>query len=175
MFYYYEPREKLFKPTTPEKLQNLVRALLIRCAQELKADVHKLNLFHEFRSDKITKQIVHRAKSILAADQSFFSSNSNNMREKGLEIHERMARVFVEQVLEREPGQILTLSNAYLLFMEYLKQKEMPKLERRLFKGVVVPIVKDLFECALRNDLIDQNNKQQQGWKGIRAVGLDCV
>ena len=34
-------------------------------------------------------------------------------------MHERVARVFVEQVLERQPGEVLTLTNAYLVFTEY--------------------------------------------------------
>ena len=34
-FYYYEPGQKLYKPTSPEKLQNYYRAMMLRCATEL--------------------------------------------------------------------------------------------------------------------------------------------
>src|ERR1019366_4505977 len=54
-FYYKEPLLQLYKPTSPEKLQNLYRGLLIRCAQELNHDTSKLNLFVEFRSDKMAR------------------------------------------------------------------------------------------------------------------------
>ena len=38
-------------------------------------------------------------------------------------MHERVAKVFVEQVLERQPGEVLTLTNAYLVFIEFLRGK----------------------------------------------------
>ena len=112
-WYYLDQPRNIFKPTTAEKLGNLLRALLIRCAEELPETVHKLNLFLEFRSDKIIRAVLHRAKSILAADHTFFSVDSQHQRQKGVEVHERVARVFVEQVLERQPGEVLTLTNAY--------------------------------------------------------------
>ena len=34
-FYYLEPVLNIYKPTTPEKLQNYYRAMMLRCAQEL--------------------------------------------------------------------------------------------------------------------------------------------
>ena len=115
-WYYLDQPSNIFKPTTNEKLGNLLRALLIRCAEKLPDSVHKLNLFLEFRSDKTIRAVIHRAKSILAADYTFFSVDSKHERLKGVEVHERLARVFVEQVLERQEGQILTLTNAYLVF-----------------------------------------------------------
>ena len=175
-FYYYDPRLKLFKPTSPEKLQNYIRALLIRCAEELPQDVHKLNLFHEWRTDKTTKQIVHRAKSILAADHTFFSADSKYTREQGPETHERLARSFIEQVLEREAGQILPFNHAYLVFLDYLKQKSLPSVKRPIFKDMMCPLVREEFDLGLRNDLIvKEGEKQICGWKGLRMAGLDCV
>jgi hypothetical protein len=175
-FYYYEPRLKLFKPTTPEKLQNLIRALLVRCAQELPNDVHKLSLYHQFRSDKMTKQIVYRAKSILAADHTFFSADSKYDRDQGPETAERLIRVFAEQVFERSPGQILPFNHAYLLFIDYLKQKNVPEVKRPVFKDLVCPLVREQFDLGLRNDLITEGTpKQQQGWKGLKTVGFTSV
>ncbi len=173
-WYYLDPRSGIFKPTSDEKLANLLRALLIRCAEELPDSVHKLNLFLEFRSDKTIRAIVHRAKSILAADHTFFAVDSKYQRQKGPEIHERLARVFVEQVLERQPGEFLTLSNAYLLFCEYLRGKSMVPVKRTIFKGMVCPLVRETFNVGLRHDIINQETqKQGDGWKGIRALDLD--
>ncbi len=173
-FYYYDPRDKLFKPTSAEKLQNLLRAYLIRCAEELPADVHKYSLFADFRSDKQTRAVIHRAKSILAADHTFFSAASKNERKTGPELHERIARVFAEQVLEREPGRILPLTTAYLVFCEYLKLKNMPPPKKGVFKGMFSPIIRDVFNLGLRNDIFDPaTNNQTAGWKGLRAIDLE--
>lgn len=64
MCWYFKDSDGVFKPTTAEKLANLYRGLLMRCAQEMPANVHKLNLVHEFRSDRVAKSVVQRAKSI---------------------------------------------------------------------------------------------------------------
>jgi hypothetical protein len=170
-WYYLDQPSNIFKPTTAEKLGNLLRALLIRCAEELPENVHKLNLFQEFRSDKTIRSIVHRAKSILAADHTFFSPQSKHARLKGVEVHERVARVFVEQVLERQPGEVLTLTSAYLYFCEYLRGRGMVPVKRSIFKGMFAPLIRDAFNLGLRNDVIDQAaNHQTAGWKGLRAV-----
>jgi hypothetical protein len=170
-FYYLEPITRIFKPTTPEKLGNLLRAYLMRCAEELQDSVHKLNLFLEFRSDKITRAVIHRSKSILAADHTFFGVDSKYQRQKGPEIHERLARIFVEQALERQPGEILTVSNAYRFFCEFLKQKGMSPVKRSLFKSMLAPLVREAFDLGLRNDVFDQDTQHQtQGWKNLRAL-----
>ena len=152
-WYYLDQPSKVFKPTTAEKLGNLLRALLMRCAEELPETVHKLNLFLEFRSDKIIRAVLHRAKSILAADHTFFSVESQHQRQKGVEVHERVARVFVEQVLERQPGEVLTLTNAYLVFAEYLRGRGMGPVKRSIFKGMFAPLIRDAFSLGLRKSL----------------------
>ena len=176
MQFYYRDSDGIFKPTSHEKLGNLLRALLIRCAEELPNTVHKLNLFLEFRSDKIIKAVIHRAKSILAADHTFFAVDSKHQRQQGPELHERLARVFAEQILERMPGEILPLSTAYLVFCEYLKTKSMPGVKRSIFKGMFSPIIREVFNVGLRNDIIDPGtNRQTAGWKGIHTLDLEDV
>lgn len=101
-FYYFEPLQNLYKPTSPEKLQNYYRAMVLRCAQELAGEVDKLNLFQEFRSDKTSKAVVQRAKSILAASTEYFSATSPHQRIRGPELHERLMRVLCETMLERK-------------------------------------------------------------------------
>lgn len=172
-WYYLESRSRIFKPTSAEKLANLLRALLIRCAEELPDSVHKLNLFLEFRSDKTIRAVIHRAKSILAADHTFFSVESKHQRQKGVEVHERVARVFVEQVLERQQGEVLILTNAYLYFCEYLRGKEMVPVKRSIFKGMFAPLIREAFNLGLRHDVINpETQKQGDGWNGIHALDL---
>jgi hypothetical protein len=73
----------------------------------------------------------------LAADHTFFSSTSKHQRIRGPELHERSVRVFVEQALERQAGEVLTLTDAYLHFCEDLKSKNMPPVNRKVFKMLV--------------------------------------
>lgn len=168
-FYFYDPRDHIFKPTSEEKLQNLLRAYLIRCAEELPNSVHKLALFHEFRQDKHIRTIVHRAKSILAADSSFFAIGSPNQRNQGPESYEKLANYFVQQGFKREPGEILTLADAFNSYTHLLKHKDMDPIKRPFFKGMVIPIVKEEFKVSLRNDLLTSGNpKQLCGWKDLR-------
>lgn len=176
-FYFLDVRENLWKPTIEEKLGNLLRALLMRCAEELPQNVHKLNLFLEFRSDKMIRAIVHRAKSILAADDSFFGPESGNVRHgQGPDIYERVARAYVEQVLERQAGEVLTMNDAYVHFCEYLKSKKLPPVKRKEFKGLVAPAIHEQFELGVRNDLRDEaKGEWHSGWKGIRAMDLRTV
>jgi hypothetical protein len=172
-WYFLDRPSNIFKPTTPEKVGNLLRAVWIRCAEELPDSVHKLNLFLEFRSDKTIKAVVHRAKSILAADHICFSANSKHAREKGVEVHERVARVFVKQALERQPGEVLTPTNAYLVFYEYLRGETMILVKRSIFKGMFAPLIRDVFNVGLRHDVINpETRKQGDGWKGMRALDL---
>lgn len=148
-FYYLDQPSNIFKPTSDGQLGNLLRALLIRCAEELPDSVYKLNLFLEFRSDKTIRAVIHRAKSILAADHTFFSVDSKHQRQKGVEVHERVAKVFVEQVLEsleRQPGEVLTLTNAYLVFIEFLRHRSMVPVKRSIFKGMFAPLIRDAFK-----------------------------
>jgi len=173
-FYYRDQPSGIFKPTSDEKMANLLRALLVRCAEELPDTVHKLNLFLEFRSDKTIRAAIHRAKGILAADHSFFSVESKHQREKGPEIHERLARVFAEDLLERKPGEVLTLTNAHLIFTEFLKLKSMVPVKRTTFKDMLAPIIRQVFDLGLRNDVIDRaTNHQTAGWKDLHPLDLD--
>ena len=86
-------------------------------------------------------------------------------------MHERLAKVFVEQILERQQGEVLTLTNAYLVFIEFLKQKSMVPVKRSIFKGMFAPLIRDAFNLGLRNDVIDKVTQHQTaGWKGLRAL-----
>ena len=168
MEWYFLDGDGIYKPTTAEKLANLYRALIIKCASEMPGNVHKLNLFHEWRSDKTSKAIIHRAKSILAADSSFFSATSPHQRTRGIELHERIARRFVDELLTCEPGKVLMLHDAYAAFCSLLKQSELEPLKRSDFKGMVVPMIRDGFNVALRNDLVVDGRQGVRGWKNLR-------
>ena len=171
-WYYREPHLQLYKTTTAEKLQNLYRALLMRAAQELPAENNLVNLCIEFRSDKTAKAVVHRAKSILAADSSFFSATSPHQRIRGgIEFTERIARRFVEEMLSSEPGNVLLLADAHDAFCKYLKLQQHEPIKRSDFKAVVEPLIRDQFNVCLRNDLRIDERSGVRGWKNMRYSG----
>ena len=169
-FYYREPVLNIYKPTTPEKLQNYYRAMILRCAQELNNEVDKLNMFLEFRSDKIAKAVVNRAKSILAADSSFFSATSKHQRIKGPELFERLIRVLCETMLERKEDSCLTVTQAYQAFCKLSEQRQLGQLKRSHFKEIMRDLVHEEFGLGLRRDVPDSENKQQEAWKGLKLL-----
>jgi len=172
-FYYNSAFQPVFKPTSSEKLQSLYRGLLMKAAQSFTKDVNILNLFVEFRSDKIAKAVVQRAKSILAADSSFFCATSPHQRIKGPELHERLMRVLCETMLERSEGACLTVTQAYHVFCRLSEQRQLGELKRSMFKEVMKDLVRDVHGLALRRDVPDLNNKQQEAWRGLKLVGVE--
>jgi hypothetical protein len=174
-FYYFEPVQTIYLPTTPEKLQNYYRAMILRCAQELGGEADKLNLFVEFRSDKNAKAVVNRAKSVLAVGPDFFSATSPHHRVKGSELFERVARVMVDQMLEQRPDSILTVTQAYNVFCKLSHQRNLGQLKRSMFKHMMSDLVKDAYGVCLRNDVPDSENHQQQGWRGLNVVEAEAL
>jgi hypothetical protein len=171
MQWFFKDSDGIFKPTSPEKLANLYRALLMKCCQEMPPNTHKLNLFHEFRSDKVAKAVVQRAKSILAADSSFFSAQSPHQRIRGPELHERLIMNLVETMLERSDGACLTVTQAYQIFCGLSERRGLGMLKRSVFKELMRDCVRDRFDLALRHDVPDHENRHQQAWKGLKLIG----
>lgn len=166
-FYYSSAFDPVFKPVSPEKLQNLYRGLVLRSSGLLNTINAKLNIWAEFRSDKTVRTVVSRAKSILAADSSFFSASSPHQRIKGIELHERVARRFVDELLTCTPGQTLLLTDAFSKFCELLKQNSLEPVKRAEFKNMVVPLIKSQFDVCLRNDLKIDERQGVRGWKDL--------
>jgi hypothetical protein len=170
MMWYFRDSDGIFKSTSIEKLMNVYRALMMKCAQDMPANVHKINLVNEWRGDRTAKTIILRAKSILAADHSFFSPTSRYQRIRGQELTERVARKFVDEMLTCEPGQILRLGDAYSVFRGLLKQRDLPDIKRSDFKVIVTPLIREQFDVALRNDLSSDGVAGVRGWKNVRLV-----
>ena len=174
-FYYFEPLEKIYKPTTPEKLQNYYRAMLLRCSQELKNNTDKVNMFVEFRSDQNAKAVTNRAKSILACSSDFFSVTSPHQRQQGPELAERLMRKLCETMLEKSENGYLTVTQAYKLFCQLAQQKQLATVKRSMFKVTMQDLVRDVHGLALRRDVPDASGKQQEAWKGIKLLDSEIV
>jgi len=173
-FYYYDLADQMYHATTDAKMGNLYRALLARCAAEVKGEAHIANVFHTFRTDIYVKGVVNRCKSILAASESFFGVKSPFQRVEGPELHQRLAQVYAEKFLEACPGCILTVGQSYALFNRFAATKNMPAIKRRNFKGVMTDVIQNTYGLGLRNDLVNgETQKSQAGWRGLRPVGPD--
>ena len=83
-------------------------------------------------------------------------------------MHERLARKFVDELLTADSGKVLMLADAYLAFCRLLKERELAPVNRSDFKTMVVPIVKQEFDVALRNDLVVDGKQGIRGWKNVR-------
>ena len=170
-FYYFEPRDLMYHATTDQKVGNLLRGLLARCANEVKGEGHLVNTFHTFRTDAVVKAVVSRAKSVLEADPDFFAVNSQHQRVAGPELHQRLAKVFAERMLEPNPNSILTIGQSFSLFTQFAKARNMQPIKRTDFKGMMADVIRDAYGLGVRNDLKNVETQTQQcGWKGLRPV-----
>lgn len=170
-FYYFDPIDNIYHPTTDQKMGDLMRGLFARCASEVIKDVNIYHIFTTFRNDTIIKSVVERAKSILMASEDYFSATSPFERVNGIELHERLARAFVEHMLEPRPQQIMLIALAYESFARLIKEKEMLPIKRSQFKELMKPLVRERFNTSLRNDLV-VDGRYMQGWKDL-ALNTD--
>lgn len=172
-FYYYDPRDQMYHATTDQKVGNLLRGLLARCATEVKGEEHLFNTFHTFRADAVVKAVVNRAKSVLEASPDFFSATSPNQRLAGPEIHQRLALVFAQKLVEPCPNNILTIGQTYALFNRFAQSRNMPSIKRSDFKSLMAETIRDAYGLGVRNDLMNaETQKQQCGWLGLRPAAL---
>ena len=168
-FYYFDPVDQLYHATTEAKLGDLMRALFARCALELQKEIGVFQLFTTFRSDPVIKSIVERAKSVLAVSEDFFSATSPRSRVNGIEMHEKLARVFIEKALKAKSNEILLVGLAYESFAKIVREKDMAPIKRSVFKEMMKPLVREKFNICLRNDLV-VGERYSQGWKDLAMV-----
>jgi hypothetical protein len=50
----------------------------------------------------------------------------------------------------------------------------MEPVKRKVFKDLVLSVVKEEYDLGVRNDLRGQGDGWHSGWKGIRAVDLEA-
>ena len=166
MFYYQEPIENCYYPVPDTKLGDLMRGWFLRCAQELQKDINVYHLFVTFRTNQVINQIVERAKSVLLASEEFFSPTSPYQRKNGIEMHERLARVFVEKMLVAKPSEMVLVAPAYEKYIKLAKERDLVPIKRSQFKEMLKPLIRERFDTGLRCDLV-VNGRYQVGWKGV--------
>jgi hypothetical protein len=173
MFYYLEPIENCYYPVPDNKLGDLMRGWFVRCAQEMQKEINVYHLFITFRSDQVIKSIVERAKSVLLASEDFFSPTSPYQRKNGIEVHERLARVFVEKCLVANPSELVLVAPAYEKYIKLARERDLAPIKRSQFKEILKPLIRERFNAGLRCDLV-VNGRYQVGWKGV-GLNLDAA
>ncbi len=167
-FYFKDPREGgIFKPTFEEKLKTLLSLYILECAEQLKDTTPKLNLFVRFRKDDELQKVVNKAKSLLAVDKSFFGADSPNIRTGGEEEKQKVAKTFINLVIELNPQNNMTLADTYAVFREFSGKQGVKLVERRHFEDLAGDIIKEQYGLALRNDILNGSGRHQRGWRGL--------
>jgi len=146
---------------------NLLSSLLTRCAEEMPANTDKVSLFMKFRADESLRTIVKKARSILAADATFFSLHSPHYRFDGTEQHGQLAKQFVGHLVKPSEGQMLSIAQCYERFCDYCRHQNLKPMLRRKFAEMVVEMIQEEFGLGLRKDLKDPEGHYLRGWKGL--------
>jgi hypothetical protein len=167
-FYFYDHRHDCFLATTEDKLKFVLSQYLIRCGEEMGAGVDVKDLF-DLRSDKVLGTVIRKARSLLAAEESFFGLESGNTRIKGPEFHGKIVKVFTREAIVPSPSQVLTVTECYEVFGQFCQDRGMKRMKRSAFTHLMADMVRDEYNVNVRNDIMGKNNRYQQGWKGLSA------
>ena len=166
-WYFLDPRDGCYHPTSEAKLTTLLSALLVRCAEEMPSTVDKVSLFVKFRDEERLKAVVKHARSILAADSNFFSPTGPNHRTKATEQPAQAARRFIQSTVKPKPDQHLSISDCYAGFEGYCRNNGVEPVARKAFRQMIVEIIREEFGLGLRADLRNAEGRFERGWKGL--------
>ena len=171
-WFFHDPVDQLYHPTSEEKLIALLSALLARCAGEMPKNTDLIQLFCRFRAEDKLKAVVKRARAIHAADRNFFDGESAHQRAGGVDSFSDLARGFVRATVKRQPDQLLAESECFQRFNEYCRNNDATaEVSRRQFKQLIAEVIREEFAVGFRKDLKDGEGRYLRGWKGL-AVEL---
>lgn len=173
-WFFHDPVDQLYHPTSEEKLIALLSALLARCAGEMPKNTDLIQLFCRFREEGKLKAVAKRARAIHAADRSFFDNESSNKRAGGVDNFGDLARGFVRATVKRQPDKLLSVGECYDGFAGFCKNNGVEPVARKAFKQLVVEIIKEEFALGFRTDLKNTDGRYLRGWKGL-TVDADAV
>jgi hypothetical protein len=166
-WYFADPVDQLYHPTSEEKLIALLSSLLVRCAEEMPKNVDVIQLFCRFREEGKLKAVVKRARAVHAADSSFFDNESSNKRAGGVDSFSDLARGFVRSTVKAEKDRLLPISECYERFSEYCRNHAVETVHRNHFKKLIVEVIREEFGLGLRGDIRNLEGRCQRGWKGL--------
>jgi hypothetical protein len=167
-WYFYDCRFGYFVPTTEEKLVILLSQYLIRCCQDMPRFTDIGNLFITYRSEARLKHVVQKAKSLLAADKSFFESRKRRCGERILDpAIEPAHKLFIREALTVEPERILTTNECFNSYTAYCEIQKLEAVDRKPFTGLMTEGIREQFGLGFRKDLRGDDGKYHRGWKGL--------
>ena len=166
-WFFLDPIDQLFHPTSEAKLTTLLSALLVRCAEEMPSTVDKVNLFVKFRDEERLKAVVKHARSILATDSTFFSPSGPNHRTKATDQPAQTARRFIQSTVKPKPDQHLSISDCYAGFEGYCRNNGVEPVAKKAFRQMIVEIIREEFGLGLRADMKNTKGRFERGWKGL--------
>lgn len=171
-WFFLDPCDQLYHPTSDAKLMTLLSALLVRCAEGMPATVDKVNLFVKFRAEETLRAVVKKGRSVLAADATFFSATSTHHRIESTEQPAQTARRFIQSTVKPQPGQLLSISDCYAGFEGYCRNNGVEPVARKVFRQMIVEIIKEEFGLGIRGDLKNAEGRCERGWKGL---AVECA
>ncbi len=172
-WYFYESRFGYYSPTSEEKVMILLSQIFIHAAKEMasKSDIAPLVLYS--RDEMKLRQIIKRARAMLAVDKFFFEGEHGKRRKLGAQVYhpaqERLEKLFIKEAITPAPDSILSVNKAYEHFSTFCSNKGIQPVERKLFKTSIAEVIRQEFGLGIRNDLRDVNGRYQKGWRGIRC------
>ena len=166
-WYFFEPRDGCYHPTSEAKLMTLLSALLVRCAEEMPSNIDKVNLFVKFRADEVLRAVVKKARSVLAADSTFFSPTGPNHRADPTEQPAQTARRFIQSTVKPKPDQHLSISDCYAGFAGFCRNNGVEPVAKKAFRQMIVEIIREEFGLGLRADMKNTKGRFERGWKGL--------
>lgn len=173
-WFFHDPVDQLFHPTSEEKLIALLSALISRCAAEMPRNIDLIQMFCRFREEGNLKAIVKRARAIHAADSNFFDSESAHQRAGGVQSFSDLARGFVRATVKRQPNQLLSESECFQRFSEYCRNNDTgAEVTRRQFKQLIAEVIREEFGLGVRGDVKNTEGCYQRGWKGLTLATVE--
>ena len=173
-FYYLDPAVKAFRPASVEKLQVVVSHYLLKCAEACSGRVNIRPLVEDFCKDRVIRGIVDKAKAILQADRSFFEGVDGKVRYidgKRLNPADGPAhRQFASEVIARQLGSWLTISQAYSQYAIYCRQKGLTNISPPEFKSFMAVEILDTFNQKMRHDVPAEDGRQTHGWRDLACL-----
>jgi hypothetical protein len=173
-FWFKDPRLDAFCPTTDKKVEILLSNYLVKCAENMGANVASRVLFLDHRRPSVLAGIVQRAKTVLEADPRFFEgANAPRRVSDGRILEPSMPSSpedFIHSTFVPKEGGVVIVSEAYQKFLGHCQRENLTRVEFTEFKRVARQLVMEKFQLGLRHDIRTPEGRQTHGWKHIRLL-----
>jgi hypothetical protein len=177
-FWFKDPRLDAFCPTTDKKVEILLSNYLLKCAENMGANVASKVLFLDHRRPSVLAGIVQRAKTVLEADPRFFEgANAPRRVSNGRILEPSMPSSpenFIHSTFVPKEGGVVIVSEAYQKFLGYCQRENLTRVEFTEFKRVARELVMEKFLLGLRHDVRTPEGRQTHGWKHLKLLPDWC-